>query len=425
MAIDNKEDLKSYVYKTVRTAPISDIHTHLFTEDFGDMLLWGIDELLTYHYLVAETFRFHPDLSYEAFWAMSKREQADLIWKTLFLEHSPYSEACRGVLTALKRLGLDVSTRDLESYRAFFAAMSTSEYIDLVFKLSNVANVCMTNDPFVEQEREGWEKLEKVDPRFNSALRIDPLLMKWEEQTWKQLADWGYDVEQEVTEKTIEGIREFLRVWIRKMNPLYMAVSLPPSFRFPEESARASIIEHCIIPVAREFDIPFAMMIGVNKRVNPALVDAGDSVGLSDVRTVEQLCAAYPDNKFLVTMLARENQHGLAVAARKFRNLHVFGCWWFLNNPSIIEEMTRLRFELLGTSVTPQHSDCRVLDQLLYKWDHSREIIAKVLFDKYSDLLDTGWTIKKREIRRDVADLFGGAFWRFLGKPNPIEGAGQ
>ncbi|TNJ57737.1 glucuronate isomerase [Paenibacillus hemerocallicola] len=425
MAFQNKAELRQYVTETVRTAPISDIHTHLFTEDFGNMLLWGIDELLTYHYLVAETFRFYPELEYEAFWAMSKREQADLVWKTLFIDHSPYSEACRGVLTVLSRLGLDVASRDLESYRAFFASKTTGEYIDLVFKLSNVANVCMTNDPFVDTEREGWETLEKVDPRFNTALRIDPLLMQWGEHTWKRLKEWGYDVEKAVTDKTVEGIREFLRHWIRKMNPLYMAVSLPPSFRYPEKTARGDIIEKCIIPVAREFDIPFAMMIGVNKRVNPALGDAGDSVGLSDVRAVEQMCSLHPDNKFLCTMLARENQHGLAVAARKFRNLHVFGCWWFLNNPSLIEEMTRMRFELLGTSVTPQHSDCRVLDQLLYKWDHSREIIANVLSDKYGDLYDTGWKIKKKEIRRDVADLFGGAFWRFLGKPNPIEGAGS
>lgn len=425
MAIQNKEKLRAYVYETVRNSPISDIHTHLFTEDFGNLLLWGIDELLTYHYLVAETFRFHPELEYETFWAMSKREQADLVWQTLFIDHSPYSEACRGVLTVLKRLGLDVASRDLESYRAFFASMTTGEYIDLVFKLSGVANVCMTNDPFVEAERDGWATIEQVDPRFNTALRIDPLLMQWEEKTWERLVEWGYDVEQAVTDKTVEGIREFLRVWIRKMNPLYMAVSLPPTFRYPEQSARGDIIAKCIIPVAREFDIPFAMMIGVNKRVNPALGDAGDSVGLSDVRVVEQMCALHPDNKFLCTMLARENQHGLAVAARKFRNLHVFGCWWFLNNPSLIEEMTRMRFELLGTSVTPQHSDCRVLDQLLYKWDHSREIIANVLSDKYCDLLDTGWTIKKKEIRRDVADLFGGSFWRFLGKPNPIEAAGN
>ncbi len=94
----------------------------------------------------------------------------------------------------------------------------------------------------------------------------------------------------------------------------------------------------------------------------------------------------------------------------------VFGCWWFLNNPSIIEEMTRMRLELLGLSCIPQHSDARVLDQLVYKWTHSRAIIAKVLVDKYNDMLDTGWQPTQEEIRRDVANLFGGNFWRFLGK---------
>ncbi|WJH32973.1 hypothetical protein N6H14_22440 [Paenibacillus sp. CC-CFT747] len=147
-------------------------------------------------------------------------------------------------------------------------------------------------------------------------------------------------------------------------------------------------------------------------------------MGKSDVSAVENICAQNPDNKFLCTILSRDDQHELTVAARKFRNLHVFGCWWFLNNPSIIEEMTRMRFELLGASVTPQHSDCRVLDQLLYKWDHSRIIIAKVLYDKYSDVMDTGWKITREEIARDCADLFGGSFWKFLGKPDPNASAG-
>ena len=31
-----------------------DIHTHLYEAAFGELLLWGIDELLIYHYLVAE-----------------------------------------------------------------------------------------------------------------------------------------------------------------------------------------------------------------------------------------------------------------------------------------------------------------------------------------------------------------------------------
>ena len=114
--------------------------------------------------------------------------------------------------------------------------------------------------------------------------------------------------------------------------------------------------------------------------------------------------------------LARENQHELCVLARKFRNLHIFGCWWFTNVPSIMEEMTRMRLELIGLSVTPQHSDARVLDHLIYKWQHSRRLIARVLVDKYQDLAQTGWEPTTPEIERDVRNLFGGAFDRFCGQ---------
>jgi hypothetical protein len=65
-------------------------------------------------------------------------------------------------------------------------------------------------------------------------------------------------------------------------------------------------------------------------------------------------------------------------------------------------------------SVTPQHSDARVLDQLIYKWAHSRDIIANVLADKYIDLASTGWQISEDEIKRDVSALFGDNFWRFI-----------
>src|SRR3954470_21431910 len=92
------------VEEIVASTPIYDIHTHLYEPVFGELLLWGIDDLLIYHYLVAESFRLH-DVAYDKFWSLSKTEQADLIWNTLFIEHSPISEACRGVLTTLHALG--------------------------------------------------------------------------------------------------------------------------------------------------------------------------------------------------------------------------------------------------------------------------------------------------------------------------------
>lgn len=408
------EELEQVVNDVVRKTPVVDVHTHLYSTDFGDMLLWGFDELVTYHYLIAETLRIDP-MPYEQYWSLGKTEQADLIWKRLFIDNTPYSEACRGVLTTLRRLGLDVASRNVASYREYFAAMSVDEYVTKVFELGNISQVVMTNDPFDDAEREIWLTKGCTDKRFLAALRLDQLLVNWN-TTCGKLLGWGYAVEPGLTEKTVAEVQRFLRDWIDRMNPVYMAVSLPWTFKYPEDSATAKLIERCVLPVARETNVPFAMMIGVKRADNPGLQVAGDGVGKADITAIEYLCRNYPENKFMVTLLSRENQHELAVAARKFRNLMIFGCWWFLNNPSLVEEITRMRIELLGSSMIPQHSDARVLDQLIYKWDHSKQVIAKVLVDKYRDVMATGWLLTREEIERDVANLFGENLWKFLGK---------
>lgn len=428
-------DFLPKVQKVFADTPIVDMHTHLYPPSFGTpdagsagnpdkdgLLLWGVEELLTYHYLVAEVYRVAP-VPYDTFWKWSKTEQSDHIWKHLFIERSPVSEACRGVLTTLAKLGLDPADRDLGRIRKWFKQQKPNDYIDKVMQISNVSSITMTNPVFDDNERQRWLKNPDAlrDPRFTAVLRIDPMLRNWPVAA-KKMAEWGYGVSEEISQKTIEESRRFLRDWLDKQKAIYMAVSLPPEFRFPAPTgnplavAGQKILEHVILPVAAERKLPFAMMIGCRQQVNPSLKDAGDMVGKSDINTVVDLCAAFPNNKFFVTMLARENQHELAVAARKFGNLMVFGCWWFLNNPSLIEEIERMRFELLGTSFIPQHSDARVLDQLIYKWDHSRTILAKVLADKYADIAKSGWQVTDAEIQRDVKHLVGDNFKEFLAR---------
>jgi hypothetical protein len=92
-----------------------------------------------------------------------------------------------------------------------------------------------------------------------------------------------------------------------------------------------------------------------------------------------------------------------------------FGCWWFLNNPSIISEITRERLELLGTSFIPQHSDARILEQLIYKWQHSRDVIADSLCESYERLLHSGRAVTRQEIDRDVTRLLRGNFLEWIG----------
>jgi hypothetical protein len=169
-----------------------------------------------------------------------------------------------------------------------------------------------------------------------------------------------------------------------------------------------------MLPLARERSLPVALMIGVRRLVNPPLRAAGDGLGIASVRAVENLARDNPDLQFLATVIARENQNELAVASLKFPNLRVFGCWWFMNNPGFIEEITRMRLELLGTGFIPQHSDCRVVDQLLYKWDHSRAVIAGVLAEKYGLLLDAGYKLTEERIKNDVDLLFRGNIEKWI-----------
>jgi len=71
-----KEDIYSVVFSEVRGQQVIDLHTHLLPPSHGALCLWGIDELLTYHYLVAEYFMTAPaSISPEVFYELNKKEQ--------------------------------------------------------------------------------------------------------------------------------------------------------------------------------------------------------------------------------------------------------------------------------------------------------------------------------------------------------------
>jgi hypothetical protein len=168
-------EIGAAVDDVLRTTPFVDIHTHLFPASFGRLLLWGIDELLTYHYLEAELFRFsntRPD----EYWALGKAERADLIWQTLFVDNSPVSEATRGVVAVLSALGLDPGVTSLEPFRDYFRGRDLASHIREVFRLAGISEVVMTNDPLDPEETPFWESGAVPDDGFRAALRLDRIL---------------------------------------------------------------------------------------------------------------------------------------------------------------------------------------------------------------------------------------------------------
>lgn len=399
----------------------------------------------------------------EALYAKSKKDQADMIWQALFVDRSPISEACRGVITTLISFGLskEVRARDLNGVRTYYNSFrdrgleGTEDFVESAFASSGIRYAVMTNIPFDSNEAQYWRpQPADYSKRFRSALRVDPLLAGDRQTIETVLKASGYDVD-------LEGARQYLRDWCDTMKPEYMMCSTPHDFVLREgtlagvkkigvnedamkqpgafvaatnsdcavncdgaEDEAPSVIDETtdflsevLMKVCEERDLPVALKIGAHRGVNPALKAAGDGVvAFADAGMLGRLCSRFPKVRFLATFLSRNNQHEACVLASKFRNLHIYGCWWFCNNPSIIKEITQMRIEMLGSAFTAQHSDARVVDQLIYKWSHSRAVIAQVLTEEYKKLIESGWVPTRAEVRRDVKRLFGGSYEEFMAK---------
>lgn len=414
------DEISPIVREEIEKTEVIDVHTHLFPASHGDLMLWGIDELLTYHYLVAEYLMTAP-YNPEDFYAMEKTKQANLIWQHLFIDRSPISEACRGVVTSLKLLGLNqaLKERDLEAIRQWFKQQDKYDYVKRVFRLANLKYVIMTNIPFEPAEAEHWlDNPKDFDRRyFRSALRVDQLL----KGDWESIKA---ALHHRKLEESLAGVEKLMDEWIDIMKPEYFMTSVPHDFVYPNDTAMktydpstinaATLLRRVLLPIAERRNLPIAFKFDSVRPINGRLKTAGDGVKTTDVAILQQLCAGYPNVKFLATFLSRVNQHEVCVLANKFSNLHIYGCWWYCNNPSIVDEMTRMRIEILGTGFTSQHSDARVLDQLIYKWNHSRHTIGTVLIEMYEKLMHSGWQLSREEIRRDIYRLFGGSYEEFM-----------
>src|SRR5439155_62321 len=132
-----------------------------------------------------------------------------------------------------------------------------------------VPNVTVKTDPvFDDNERGRWLADRNVgsDPRFKAVLRIDPLLRDWPAAA-RKMSEWGFACNATIDDATVENARKFLRHWIDYQKAIYLAVSLPPEWRYPTGTIGDEVFEKVILPVCAERGLPFAMMIGSRLRV--------------------------------------------------------------------------------------------------------------------------------------------------------------
>lgn len=378
--------IKFYIEKFVNSTPIFDIHTHLFPSKFKKYYNVGLVKLLNYHYLKAELFSL-GNIKIRNFNNLDDNKKAKIIWNNLFLNRYPLSTATQGVLRILKLYGVDDVNQKFDKILKITNDNQLSE--EDIFKITNIKQVVMTNNPFNKEERKILNL--NRDNKYLNSIRIDDLFM--EPKNKKNLFTSYY---LSSNEKIKIAIREIKKI-LKNNKPSYFSLSSENLDEF-----RNQLFFDDFLPLLRQSKTPMMLLIGVKRQVNKLYKDAGDSIGTFNFNNLEKILIKFPNNNFLVSCLDYRDQFKMNVLARKFQNLKIVGFWWFNNNESVIENLLKQRFELLGDSFILQHSDARIVDQLVYKWLDFKSIYIKVMVEKYHKLLSLGYKIKTIDLEKKI-----------------------
>jgi hypothetical protein len=389
---------------------VDDWHTHLLGPLAGSALsLHGVDHLLTYHYVRRKLFA-GGHVSPQEFSGWDLEKQGDFTWRTLFVDppSDGFDEGCHGVVVAMRELGLDPNASTLVEARQFYADTDAQAIQQRCLQLAGVNHVVGTQDVFNDAERDYYENGEWDEDRYYSAFRLDELVLHYPRAVAK-LKSWGYGVDDDPgSAGSVAEIRRFITDWHGKLHHVvYGACSFPPTCRVHDtQTQEGTILHRAVLPVLAQLKLPFFMMPGPIRRLSPTWGDAGDGVGLCDMQPYQQLIQQHPQNAFFITPLHNANQYDASVLTCHFDNVIVVGHWWFNLHPGLVEADLRMRLEMTGARFIAFNSDARVMENLVPKWKRFRQILSKVVADKYLDLHRGGRQVTRAGIARTLAAMF-------------------
>jgi glucuronate isomerase len=169
------------------------------------------------------------------------------------------------------------------------------------------------------------------------------------------------------------------------------------------------LAEHC-----REFELPFDLMIGVNRKVYEAGVYQGQD--LFDRRTsliqYRDLFNAFPVVTFPISVLTSGQNQELVAYSWIFPNVVTNGHWWYSNIPAYIRRDLGERLQAVPkTKQIGYYSDAYKLEFVLPKYNMYRRVLADTLADDFvrpGRLSETeAVALGKRLLRDNVREIFG------------------
>jgi glucuronate isomerase len=215
------------------------------------------------------------------------------------------------------------------------------------------------------------------------------------------------------------------------------AISLPPDFRpskisegraetavwsvyhegaSADNTHRATLSQFVFWTLAElcaDFQLPFDLMIGVNRGVYAGGVYQGQDLYDSRVSLIQykELFNAFPQVTFPVSVLASVTNQELTSYAWIFPNVVTSGHWWYSNTPAFIEHDLAARLEAVPrTKQVGYYSDMYKLEFALPKFNMYKRVLAKVLAERF--VIDRRWSEQRaielghQVLRGNVERLF-------------------
>ncbi|MFG0296712.1 MAG: glucuronate isomerase, partial [Maioricimonas sp. JB045] len=163
-----------------------------------------------------------------------------------------------------------------------------------------------------------------------------------------------------------------------------------------------------------EYNLPFDLMIGVNRAVYPGGVFQGQDLFDKRVSLIQyrELFNAFPKVTFPISVLGQTSNHELVSYAWIFPNVVTNGHWWYSNIPTYIEQDTRSRLEAVPRNKQiGYYSDMYKLEFALPKFRMYRRVLASVLATDF--VQGRGWSESRaiqfgqQLLRGNVERIFG------------------
>lgn len=395
------EETKNMIWAVAHETPAADVRTFLKPPAVGAdrVPASGVDHLLTSPAILVEFFRRRPpaagdgtadiETTHEAYVkSLTQPELADIVWRQLFVDNPPISEACRTVLTTLGLWGIDVGSGDLRVLREQSGCFPDGKRFEQSMKMANLELILYPVEALAE------DGFSQPPPGVRPVLALDSLLGDWKESA-RKLRALGFAVKGKIDDFAPLELRRYLAGEIDRLSPAAMSLDWPVQAH-PGDSGVGRLVREAALPLCRERGLPFFLAAGDWRSRPDACPPA------PDVETLSPLWEDNPDLKFLLIPTHMNQLHSACLAASRRRNLLLGGVESPAAAPSWLEAFTRIRLEAAGASFHYCHSGAETPEELVGRWAHLRWALGVALIRRYAELRRTGWRHSEEDVRKDV-----------------------